>query len=182
MIKSDLETYDAETRKVILKTVSMLISPGKEMVPENHWCAEDIKECNNILDGYLFAFVNDRDKTVPSKKSLPRNLHTILQYIESNYTNPDFSIKYMASVFGTSPSNLSHQFKKLTNQTLSRFIDELRISKAEEMLDAGEKIQDVAQKLGYSTTPVFTETYKRVRGITPSAYRSQNRENTRSDE
>ena len=96
-----------------------------------------------------------------------------MHFIENHYASPEFSIKYMAAVFGTSPSNLSHQFKKLTGNTLSRFIDELRISKAEEMLASGEKIQSIAQKLGYSTTPVFTETYKRLRGITPSQYRSQ---------
>ena len=99
-----------------------------------------------------------------------------MRYIEEHYTDPNFSIKYMACVFGTSPSNLSHQFKKLAGRTLSSFIDELRISKAEELLDAGEKINVVAQKLGYSTTPVFTETYKRVRGMTPSSYKSQSQQ------
>ncbi len=109
---------------------------------------------------------------IPTKQTLPRNLHTIMRYIEENYTSPEFSIKYMAAVFDTSTSNLSHQFKKMTGKTLSRFIDELRISKAEELLDAGEKISVISQKLGYSTTPVFTETYKRIRGITPSMYRN----------
>ncbi|MDE6977480.1 MAG: AraC family transcriptional regulator, partial [Lachnospiraceae bacterium] len=97
----------------------------------------------------------------------------IMHYIEENYTSPGFSIKCMAAEFGTSPSNLSHQFKKLTGKTLSKFIDELRIAKAEEMLAGGEKIGVIALELGYSTTPVFTETYKRIRGITPSSFRSQ---------
>ena len=96
-----------------------------------------------------------------------------LHYIEENYTSPGFSIKCMAAEFGTSPSNLSHQFKKLTGKTLSKFIDELRIAKAEEMLAGGEKIGVIAKELGYSTTPVFTETYKRIRGVTPSSFRSQ---------
>ena len=45
------------------------------------------------------------------KKILAKNMHTILQYIEEHGASPDFTIKAMASDFGTSASNLGHQFK-----------------------------------------------------------------------
>lgn len=113
-------------------------------------------------------------ENIPSKnrkKVLARNMHTILKYIEDNAVSPDFTIKAMAAEFGTSASNLGHQFKKATGQTLSRFIDEWKIGKAEEMLLAGESVSEVARKLGYLTTPAFTEVFKRLRGITPSNYK-----------
>ena len=105
------------------------------------------------------------------KKVLARNMHTILKYIEDNAVLPDFTIKAMAAEFGTSASNLGHQFKKATGQTLSRFIDEWKIGKAEEMLLAGESVSEVSRKLGYLSTPAFTEVFKRLRGITPSNYK-----------
>lgn len=170
MIKNDLGGYSEALRKEVLESIHRMLDSGER---DQSFFSVDAEECGKILDGWLQRFAVADRKTVPLKKTLPRNLHTIMLYIEENYTSPEFSIKYMAAVFGTSPSNLSHQFKKLTGETLSRFIDELRISKAEEMLASGEKIHVIAQKLGYSTTPVFTETYKRLRGITPSMYRSR---------
>lgn len=113
-------------------------------------------------------------ENIPSgnrKKVLARNMHTILKYIEDNAVLPDFTIKAMAAEFGTSASNLGHQFKKATGQTLSRFIDEWKIGKAEEMLLAGESVSEVSRKLGYLSTPAFTEVFKRLRGITPSNYK-----------
>lgn len=177
MIRSDLSSYSRETRMAVLRSVRALMAdlPGASF-------AQEEKEAGGpqVLDEMLQRLATDGESAPAQpqedEKTQPRNLHTIMRYIEEHYTDPNFSIKYMACAFDTSPSNLSHQFKKLTGRTLSSFIDELRISKAEELLDAGEKISAVAQKLGYSTTPVFTETYKRVRGMTPSSYKSQSQQ------
>lgn len=175
MIKSDIASYPEETRAAVLRRARSLLSG----LPEEPSGAAERQEDESAraIDELLCRFA-ERGAQSPSgsEKKQPRSLRTIMRYIEEHYTDPNFSIKYMASEFGTSPSNLSHQFKKLTGRTLSSFIDELRISKAEELLAAGEKIGAVAQQLGYSTTPVFTETYKRVRGMTPSSYKSQSQQ------
>ncbi len=179
MLKGDLGAYSRETRSAVLQHVRSLVGETEELAsspPEE----QQGEEYSKALDDVLRRLAQDDQEAAGAqkevKKTQPRNLHTIMRYIEEHYTDPNFSIKYMACVFDTSPSNLSHQFKKLTGKTLSRFIDELRISKAEELLAQGEKIHVVAQKLGYSTTPVFTETYKRIRGMTPSSYRSQSQQ------
>lgn len=106
------------------------------------------------------------------KKIIARNMHTILQYIEEHGASPDFTIKAMASDFGTSASNLGHQFKKSTGQTLSQFIEEWKMQKAKEKLQKGESVSNVAKELGYLTTPAFTEAFKKYMGITPSRYKS----------
>ncbi len=176
MIKNDIGVYTEDIRKLVLQKAYAVLCQREaqedvtlEEVPE----LADGEECCRILDAWIAYLADTDEEIVSKKKALPRNLHTIMHYIEENYTSPGFSIKCMAAEFGTSPSNLSHQFKKLTGKTLSKFIDELRIAKAEEMLAGGEKIGVIALELGYSTTPVFTETYKRIRGITPSSFRSQ---------
>lgn len=177
MIKSDLHGCSASARMAVLREVYRILSAINPESYEKVPSSAGLEACGLLLDKWLTQFAAAKETNISVKKNLPRNLHTIIHYIEKNYTSPDFSIKYMAAVFGTSPSNLSHQFKKLTGQTLSRYIDGLRISKAEELLNQGEKINAIAQKLGYSTTPVFTEAYKRARGITPSMYREQNQKN-----
>lgn len=124
------------------------------------------------LEGWFDEY-RQRMEVVPKKrkKALTRNMHNILKYIEENAASSNFTIGVMAADFGTSASNLGHQFKQATGQTLSRFIEEWKIRKAEELLRDGEAVSVVAGKLGYLTTPAFTEAFKRTRGMTPSAWR-----------
>lgn len=123
-----------------------------------------------------FGEYQQRMEVVPKKrkKALTRNMHNILKYIEENAASSNFTIGVMAADFGTSASNLGHQFKQATGQTLSRFIEEWKIRKAEELLRDGEAVSAVAGKLGYLTTPAFTEAFKRTRGMTPSVWRENN--------
>ena len=176
MIKNAMDSYNETMRGAILMAVCTILSQG-DAKKAIHFIVDvpspDVASVHNAMDVLLNRYKQrEEDRPISSGRTLPRNLRNILKYIEENYTSPNFSIKAMASDFGTSPSNLSHQFKKATGKTLSRIIDEMRMKKAEELLAAGEQVNAVAQKLGYSTTPVFTEKFKRYRGITPSVYRN----------
>lgn len=134
-------------------------------------------ECSRKkLNDWLQKYSNKADRAKKNrKKTLSRNMSNLLKYIEENAASPNFTISAMASDFGTSQSNLGHQFKQATGQTLSRFIDEWKMAKAEEMLLNGEAVSEIACKLGYLTTPAFTEAFKRIRGMTPSAWRGAQR-------
>lgn len=174
MIKNNLSTYSDEQRRDVMNEIhTMLQSELAESEKRSEHSFDSEKECSQALDEWIAQCAKANETDVKVSKTLPRNLHTIMHFIEENYTKPEFSIKYMAAYFDTSSSNLSHQFKKMTGKTLSRFIDELRISRADEMLRNGEKIHVIAQSLGYNSTPAFTETYKRYRGTTPSKNRGQ---------
>lgn len=104
-------------------------------------------------------------------KAWQRDMEETLEYIRQHYMEMNFSIKNMASELGTTPSNLSHYFKKATGQNISKYIDSLKISKAVELLETPLKVAEIAEQLGYSTTAVFIENFKRVRGMTPNQYR-----------
>lgn len=129
------------------------------------------EEIGNTLSQWMEQRLGRKSAPV-RKKALARNMHTILQYIEENGASPEFTIKGMASDFGTSASNLGHQFKKSTGQTLSQFIEEWKMQKAKEKLQKGETVSEVAKELGYLTTPAFTEAFKKYMGITPSRYKN----------
>lgn len=102
-----------------------------------------------------------------------KNIGEIVKYIKENYQHNFFSVKYMAMEFGTTSSNLSHYFKKCTGQNISQFIDELKIQRAKILLEDNRmKISDIANQLGYNSTSVFIESFKKYEGITPGMYRS----------
>lgn len=174
MIKQSMRGSNETMRGAILMAVCTILCRGdlrktKKMIGEIK--NTDAASVGTVVESWKNS-LQEEVESVSVGRKLPRNLRNILRYIEENYTSPNFSIKYMAAEFGTSPSNLSHQFKKATGQTLSCVIDEMRIQRAEKLLIEGEQVSVVAQKLGYSTTPVFTEKFKRLRGITPSVYRN----------
>lgn len=100
-----------------------------------------------------------------------RDLNRIIYYIEENHMKTTFSIKSMAADIGTTPSNLSHYFKKSTGQNISKYIDTIRMKRAMELLEGQARIGEIAESLGYNSTAVFIETFKRTCGMTPNQYR-----------
>lgn len=179
MIKNNLPCYSEIMRAFVFAAICEILDEGdreregRQMQWVRSADAESVSRAVDALfSDWLHGKQAERPPLVRRTAERSRSLHSILQYIQKNVTDPNFSIKYMAAEFGTSPSNLSHYFKKVTGKTLSGFIDELRIEKAEKYLAKGEKVSVVAEKMGYNSTSVFIEAFKRLRGTTPSAYRT----------
>lgn len=179
MLDKSLADCDDSVRGAILFAAGVIFCGGKvddinaqigEM--ENLGVNNSRKKLNEWMQNYS---ERENYKKKGRKKALVRNMSNILKYINENAASPNFTIGIMAADFGTSPSNLGHQFKQATGQTLSKFIDEWKMTRAEEMLLNGETVSEIAFKLGYLTTPAFTEAFKRIRGMTPSAWRGERR-------
>lgn len=183
MLDKSVSDCDDSVRGAILFAAGTIFCGGKvddinvEMgAMENFGVENSRKKLDEWIRKYCRKYCDraDHEKKL-KKKALTRNMSNILKYIEENAASPNFTISMMAADFGTSQSNLGHQFKQATGQTISRFIDEWKIARAEEMLLDGETVSEIALKLGYLTTPAFTEAFKRIRGMTPSAWRGKRR-------
>ena len=63
---------------------------------------------------------------------------------------------------------LKKGFKTVTGKTIHEYHQELRISKAKELLQQqGQSVTDVANTLGYSSISHFSTAFKRVTGLKP---------------
>lgn len=179
MLDKSITDCEDSVRGAIIFAAGMIFYGGKtDDINTEMGEMEDfgVESSRKKLHDWLQRYSNRTDHAKKNrKKALSRNMSNLLKYIEENATSSNFTISTMASDFGTSQSNLGHQFKQATGQTLSRFIDEWKMEKAEEMLLNGEAVSEIARKLGYLTTPAFTEAFKRVRGMTPSAWRGERR-------
>ena len=101
-----------------------------------------------------------------------KNIMDILEYIKAHYLDDNFSVKYMASCFETSVSNISHFFKKNTGVTISQYVEQIKLEKAKELLEnSDKKVAEIAQMLRYNNSTVFIEMFKRYEGVTPGGYR-----------
>lgn len=95
----------------------------------------------------------------------------IIHYIDDNY-NKDLSLPMLAKKFGISESGLSKKIKAFTNTTFKEYLNNKRISAAQNMLISTNKsITEISELCGYNSSNFFGDTFKKNIGMSPSQYR-----------
>lgn len=95
----------------------------------------------------------------------------ILAYIQQNYTK-SLTNTQVAQRFHYHPNYVSDLLKRYTGYPLHRYIKNLRISKACELLSGTDKsILQIAEELGFYDGCHFVRCFKDVLGMTPKEYR-----------
>lgn len=96
----------------------------------------------------------------------------LLKYLEWNYQY-DITVHDLAMhKYFVSPSYLSRLFKAETGQPFSRYLIDLRMKKAAQMLeDSNLKVSDVAVCVGYNDVSYFIQTFKKYYDMTPEQYK-----------
>lgn len=98
----------------------------------------------------------------------------IIDYINM-HIDEKLTLNETASVFGITPNYLSLIFKKESNIGFSEYITSRKISKAKQMMAAGNyKIYEVADQLGFENAFYFSKVFKKVEGCSPREYLQTN--------
>jgi len=91
---------------------------------------------------------------------IDRNLHGELRLVD------------LGAVVHMSPYYFARLFKKATGHSPHRFIVYRRIAVATALLaDSTSSIGSIGRSVGFATASHFTTTFRRVTGVTPTAYR-----------
>ena len=94
-----------------------------------------------------------------------------IELITSRYIG-GITIEEAAEKLCISPSYLSRLFKQETGYTFVDYLTYYRIKKAVELLkDPAVKIYEVADLVGYSDARYFSQTFRRLMGVTPREFR-----------
>jgi len=96
----------------------------------------------------------------------------MLSYINANFSSP-LTLNELANRFGFNYHYLSSYFGSNNPEGFSRYLTNLRIKKAEELLaDPEIQVSDISARVGYTDHSYFARVFKRLKGITPSDYRA----------
>lgn len=123
------------------------------------------------LKNYILDLLSDVSEEEEQKSSIIQDL---LKYLEWNYQY-DITVNELAAhKYFVNPSYLSRLFKAQTGKTFSKYLIELRMHKAAELLkESSLNISDVALCVGYNDVSYFIQTFKKNYGMTPEQYKNQ---------
>jgi AraC-like DNA-binding protein len=94
-----------------------------------------------------------------------------IEYIRINI-DEDLSLEVISNAINASPFELSRKFKKETKQTITNYINKLRIKEAVRILENENiSITEIAEMVGFNDVNYFTKVFKKINSITPSEYR-----------
>ena len=95
----------------------------------------------------------------------------VIQLINENIQNEDFSVKKLAEMLNMSQPTLYRKIKQLTNFTLIEVVRGVRLKRAAELLKSKKyNVQEAAEAVGYNDIPTFRKHFVDLYGVTPSAF------------
>jgi transcriptional regulator GlxA family with amidase domain len=99
------------------------------------------------------------------------------EFIESNFQEK-ITVDQLSGMLALGRRSLERRFKSATCNTVTEYIQRVKIEAAKKNLETGRKnINEVMYDVGYSDTKAFRTTFRKITGLSPIEYRNKyNRE------
>jgi AraC-like DNA-binding protein len=98
-----------------------------------------------------------------------------ISFIERHCLGP-LTLQHVASAIGRSPAYVTTAVKRATGKTVVEWIIDGRMSEARRLLrHSDEKIDAIAERVGYADPTHFIRMFRRAHGVTPAQWRSARR-------
>jgi len=127
-----------------------------------------------VLSGLLIQLLISLYRAELNLKENPPQLAAlgpVLQYLEEHYNEP-VRLAELAGMLHVSGSHLQRLLKQATGQSLTEYLQNLRIDKSLEMLTRTRlTVKEIAHRAGYHDLKFFHRLFLKKTGKTPSEYR-----------
>ncbi|MDO4272183.1 MAG: response regulator [Eubacteriales bacterium] len=97
----------------------------------------------------------------------------MIRIILEEFAEPELSIPYICRKLSVSRSKACLSFKEETGKTINEYITNYRISIAKTYLKEDVSLEEIARCTGFHDSNYFSKIFKKVTGMTPTAYRGQ---------
>ena len=150
-----------------LKTMPTKMSEQEKMI-EYIFQANEFGKIESLLRTYAELVIDEFENEASSSN---RVIYQVKQYIDLHYFE-DLKLSNLAEQVYLSANYLSNIFTKHTGSSLNKYIKEVRLAKARELLlSTNMKISDVGRRVGYDNTSYFIKKFQEKYGMTPEKYR-----------
>lgn len=116
-------------------------------------------------------------QSTPDNSSLPivdeAFLHKVLEYVELNLDNPEYSVELLSRDMGMDRTGLYRKLISIVGKTPTNFIRSIRLKRATQLLKEGYTVAEVADRVGFSTSSYLSKCFQEEFGMRPSQYINQ---------
>jgi len=132
-------------------------------------------ECTyNLYKIYALILKEKRAKSnvnTNQSKNYPKLLKPALEYLDSNFTDPNIKIPALAKMCHISETHFRKLFSTHMGTSPQKYIQRMRIDFSVFLLDSKYyKIYEIAEKSGFPNTKYFSTVFKEVMKITPTEW------------
>lgn len=122
----------------------------------------------------LFRLTNELADSFHNKQeSVTFSLSKVTQYINEHYAE-DLSLEILAEKVYLSPHYLSMLFSKQNGYGINKYIKQIRMEKAQELLrNTNLSINEISQLVGYSSSSYFCKSFFKDFEMTPENFRNK---------
>lgn len=171
----NLSEYKEESYKLTMAASAAFYEKWKQYEHDfNFPLFNNIEELQTIeeVDEYVFLILQRIFEKISVRKigSFHRVITQILDYINQNYSQ-DFGLNEMAEMVHMNHAYLSILFKDEVGISFVRYLTQIRMAHAKELLLKGEKVQDVSVAVGYNNYRYFCNIFKKEEGVTPMQFK-----------
>lgn len=140
---------------------------------ENMWRTRQTGYYEKTLSELYEIIYNIKKSMAPSyvPKSRAAVIEPAMKYIYENYTSENIGISDLASLCGISEQYLRQIFRSVHGVSPLKFINNLKISRAKELIKYGQySIHQAAQMSGFFDDSYFCREFKKSTGVSPKEY------------
>lgn len=124
-----------------------------------------------IIDGLTIEILGRIYRQSKADKIKPVWLSTVQELLHEHFVE-NLSLEYLTEATGMSPFHIVREFKKHCGTTIGAYLTRLRINHACTLLAQKDySLVRVGLECGFSDQSHFGNTFKKVMGLTPLAYR-----------
>lgn len=101
----------------------------------------------------------------------PQAVKRACAYLEAHTAEP-ISLAHLAAEVGLSPFHFVRVFRRSLGVPPHAYLESLRIRQAQQLIDNGDPLAEIAYAVGYSSQSHFTTRFRQIIGVTPGQYRT----------
>ncbi len=187
-----------EKGNALLKSVSTMIINAGDYQPVVYFSEEESKRFEEVFDKALeenkganpyktelcSALTTEMvimflKKAVKAKAERESTVWDILKAVETAFNKKETTLENIAATFGYSASHVAKLLKEQAGMSFTEILDDVRVRNAAYMLMyTDSSVEDIAKSVGYKTKSGLYNMFMRLKGISPSMYREENKRAT----